>query len=67
MIIKVQKQSGGLITDNEFLSIAEYQDGNGILRESTENGVLWMEFGTDKSQEEINSFCLMYGLNQVLE
>lgn len=65
MIIKVQKQSGELIADNEFLDIAEYQDGNGILRESTENGVLWMEFGTDNTQQEINAMLEQYGLEQI--
>ena len=65
MIIKVQKQPGELITDSEFLEIAEYQDGNGILRESTENGILWMEFSTDISQEEVDSLCVNYGLIQI--
>lgn len=65
MIIKVQKQSNELITESEFLEIAEYQDGNGILRESTDRGVLWMEFGTNHTQQEINTMLDQHGLEQI--
>ena len=54
MIIKVQKQLNELITESEFLEIAEYQDGNGILRESTDRGV-YRDWETDRKSTRLNS------------
>lgn len=65
MIVKLQKKLGGFISDNEFISISEYQDGQGILRESNEDGILWMQFNTEYSQEDIDAVCSVFQLEQI--
>ena len=59
-------KTNGLISDAEFEVINTYQDGSGMTRESVRDGILYITFNTTTTQEQIDSLCTEYNLEQIL-